>query len=701
MLHEVKGKLAKLLATENLLIEHRNVETAQFDVVRRVLTLPVWRIASESVYDLLVSHEVGHALYTDSRDWQKEDKWKDVPHSFVNITEDARIEKLMKRRYAGLNKTFSRGYTELQDQDFFELEGVDLSKMSFADRANLWFKIGNYTNVPIKRGKEMEIINFIADAESFDDALEAARLMNEYAKEMTPEANITSPPPQKGEEGAEEEQEPQPQQQQSGQQSGDSDEENDNDNANEENNANEDEELGDSPVDETEAKTVTSLDDKLRQLANLSDDYISYVTVPELDLNHVVIPATDVHEYIETSWESHKERFSQIDYDFMESKSYKSFKKESAKEVSYLVKEFECKKSANSYARSSIARTGVLDCSKLHTYKYNEDLFKKVTVIPDGKNHGLLFVLDWSGSMADIMIPTLKQLYNLIWFCRKVGIPYDVYAFTNEWNYKACRVPNIQKKEDQLYIGDDFSMLNILTSKVSNSVAEKQMQSIWAIASSFTCNYGYCPPQMHLSGTPLNEALITLHHILPQFKKKTGAEKVNCVILTDGEASIPSRTILLQRDWEGVPQIRNRRITDSTFLRNLKTGELTRLSCIYHQFTKAMLNDLKSTFPEVNFIGFRIIGSGSSYNNMIFQYESSYDEQQKMRTQWKKDKSFVIKNGGYHSYFVLGNQVLSQDSEFEVSEDASKSQIKNAFRKSLANKKMNKRVLNEFIQLVA
>ena len=56
MLHEIKGKLAKLLATENLIIEHRNVETAQFDVVRRVLTLPVWQIQSEDVYDLLVAH---------------------------------------------------------------------------------------------------------------------------------------------------------------------------------------------------------------------------------------------------------------------------------------------------------------------------------------------------------------------------------------------------------------------------------------------------------------------------------------------------------------------------------------------------------------------------------------------------------------------------------------------------------------------
>ena len=56
MLHEVKGKLAKLLATENLIIEHRAVETAQFDVVRRVLTLPIWKFRSVDVYDLLVAH---------------------------------------------------------------------------------------------------------------------------------------------------------------------------------------------------------------------------------------------------------------------------------------------------------------------------------------------------------------------------------------------------------------------------------------------------------------------------------------------------------------------------------------------------------------------------------------------------------------------------------------------------------------------
>ena len=74
-----------------------------------------------------------------------------------------------------------------------------------------------------------------------------------------------------------------------------------------------------------------------------------------------------------------------------------------------------------------------LNTGVLHTYKFNEDLFKKVTVLPDGKNHGLVFILDWSGSMSRIMLDTLKQLYNLMWFCKKVQIPFEVYAFTNDY----------------------------------------------------------------------------------------------------------------------------------------------------------------------------------------------------------------------------------------------------------------------------
>ena len=52
--HEIKSQLAKLLATEDLVVEHCHVETAQFNVQTRVLTLPLWEKASNVVYDMLV-----------------------------------------------------------------------------------------------------------------------------------------------------------------------------------------------------------------------------------------------------------------------------------------------------------------------------------------------------------------------------------------------------------------------------------------------------------------------------------------------------------------------------------------------------------------------------------------------------------------------------------------------------------------------
>ena len=182
MLHEIKGKLAKLLATENLIIEHRDVTTASFDVEKRVLTLPMWKINSEDVYDLLVAHEVGHALYTDPRNWFMEDEHKDLNPSLVNITEDARIEKLMKRRYAGLNKTFSRGYTQLNEDDFFETQGEDLASYSFPDRINLWFKVGAFLNIKFSN-KEKEIVDIIGKSETFDDALQAAKRLSAFIEE--------------------------------------------------------------------------------------------------------------------------------------------------------------------------------------------------------------------------------------------------------------------------------------------------------------------------------------------------------------------------------------------------------------------------------------------------------------------------------------------------------------------------------------
>ena len=167
--HEVKSQLAKLLATEDLVVEHKHVETAQFNVHTRVLILPLWDKASHDVYDMLVGHEVGHALFTPD-EWDWEDR---IPAQFVNVVEDARIEKLMKRKYMGLAKSFYKGYSELHSKDFFQIDGEDLNNFNLADRANLFFKIGSFLSLAFST-TEKPIINLIHDCETFEDTLYAA-----------------------------------------------------------------------------------------------------------------------------------------------------------------------------------------------------------------------------------------------------------------------------------------------------------------------------------------------------------------------------------------------------------------------------------------------------------------------------------------------------------------------------------------------
>ena len=102
---EQKSQLAKLMATENLSIQHQKIQTAKFDPVNRILYLPIWKDMSGAMYDLLGGHEVGHALYTPADGWHdaavdttKHKNYK----SFLNVVEDARIEKKVIRKYPGL-----------------------------------------------------------------------------------------------------------------------------------------------------------------------------------------------------------------------------------------------------------------------------------------------------------------------------------------------------------------------------------------------------------------------------------------------------------------------------------------------------------------------------------------------------------------------------------------------------------------------
>ena len=712
---EIKSQLAKLLATEDIVVEHKQVECAQFNVRSRVLILPLWEKASHDVYDMLVGHEVAHALFTPDEDWWLE---HDIPQQFVNVVEDARIEKLMKRKYLGIAKSFYKGYNELYDQDYFELDGEDITNLNLADRANLYFKVGSFLPLAFSP-PEKQIIDLINDCETFKDTLSAAEALYTFCKQ---EQEKETQPTLDGEQISVNTPES----------DGDSDVDDVSDNSSPISDTSSSPDVEDridsndssAGVDPLTVETADALEGKLQDLVNTGGIENVYVEVPNVNLETIIATNKEVHEEIDRYWRYEEILWRQksdeigcdIDPGFDEvDNEYVQFKRDAQKEVSYLVKEFECRKSASAYARSATSRTGVLDTTKLQTYRFNEDIFKKVTVQPDGKNHGLVFILDWSGSMQYVLKDTLKQLYNLIWFCKKAQIPFEVYAFTNEWNRKIkdyetgehlpSKIQMHYKKKDGVFlIEDDFNLMNLFTSKVNVKTLEHQMINIWRLACSFAGRDGYhihysWPNRMILSGTPLNETIISLHQILPQFQKENGVEKVQCIVLSDGEAQqIPYHTTV-QRHWESKPYLGCRNINASKcFLRDRKLGRVYKFGWGYHQFTEMLITNLKDKFPSINFIGIRVLVPRDAKSFIRLYYPQG---DAKIESDWRKLKTFTIHNSGYDAYFGLSSGALSQNSEFDVDGDASKAQIKRAFVKSLKTKKLNKKVLGEFISLVA
>ena len=697
---EIKSHLARLLATEDLVVEHKQVECAQFDVRTRVLTLPLWEKASHDVYDMLVGHEVGHALFTPDEDWWLD---YDIPKQFVNVVEDARIEKLMKRKYRGIAKSFYRGYNELHEQDYFEVDGKDISSLNLADRSNLYFKVGSFLPVAFSPS-EKQIITLIENAETFTHTLSAAEALYNFCKQ------------EQERDSKEKEKQAEVDFKQDLSDSNDSSSNSTIDNTSpvsdtpssdvvEDRSSSGVNNIGNVTSDVT-VETADKLESKLKDLVN-SDEYVRenvYVEIPKVKIKNIIASNEEVHKEIDNDWEYQKQQWEErggVDHLFVEvDDSYVQFKKDAQKEVNYLVKEFECRKSASAYARATTSKTGVLDTTKLQTYQFNEDLFKRVTVLPDGKNHGLVFILDWSGSMQYILQDTVKQLYSLIWFCRKVQIPFEVYAFTNDWERDESSLVKSERREGVLYVSDDFNLMNLFTSKVNAGTLEHQMINIWRIATAFRRATMYCyPRRLILSGTPLNESLVSLHQILPQFQKETGVEKVQCIVLTDGEAQqIPYHKIV-ERRWEDGPYLGCRNChADRTFLRDRKLGKTYKIGPYYHHFSEMLITNLKDRFPSTSFIGIRILNPREAKSFIrLYNWEGSVT----MENDWKKNKSFVIKNSGYDAYFGISSSALAQDTEFDVDEDATKAQIKRAFVKSLKTKKLNKKVLGEFISLVA
>ena len=702
---EVKGTLAKLLATENLTVEHRKVSTACFDVDKRLLILPIWKTASNTVYDLLVGHEVGHALYTPNEDYSGASK------AFVNVLEDARIERMMKVTYPGLRRSFFEGYKELWNEDFFGVKHEDPTTLSLIDRINLYFK-GN-PSIPFS-DDEMVWVRRADQTKTFKDVVDLSKELYEYCSEKQDhKEEMMMPSAEDGQSQADREEEVTPV---------DSDdyEEMTHEEMLEEADRREREWRDDidqsdtdldtpsygGDIDETKCVTNDALAEALETLIDDNAKEWVYLSIPNPKVEDLIVPFKTIQEKLhghfydpERTWGEHVQYA--VD-------NYNSFKKDTQKTVNYLCKQFDMKKSAEEYRRSATAKTGVLDTNKLHTYKYNDDIFKRVTVVPEGKNHGLIMYLDWSGSMGNQLLDTLKQTYNLIWFCKKSGIPFRVYAFQSGHGYSTQHDDlKIMQNENELGISSDFRLLEFFSSRQNRQSLEKSMQLVYTqvfAMNGWRLNY---LPEYTLGGTPLAEAIYCTRKIVSNLKRIERVSKVNVICLTDGEANPMSYIHKFAEDhYYRAGEYRYQYLCHTRgkvfFLRDPETGYTRRISNHPYETTKTIVSFYRE-ITDYNWIGIRLCSKGD-LSRLV--REIAYDKFDAIDKQWRKERFASIKeSAGFTEAFYMPDKNTGLGTlDLEVkqkSEVATKAELARAFKKHMGSKMTNKTILNAFIEQIA
>ena len=758
-----KSTLAKLLSEEDINVVHKQMETAYFNSKTRELGLPIWKDEdmTKDIYDLMVCHEIGHALWT-PLDMLEKSSIRKLNHGVVNIIEDARIEGFVKDKYPGAIGVMKRGYKELVAKDFFGTKNEDINTFNLIDRINVFFKSGDTS---IKFTEEEKVwVDRVAAVKTEDEVLDLAEELYKYMEENAPETdNHDNGEAGDGEVGDENEGETSDGNGTGGDDADDSSAGDTGDDAgadaetgtgtgkgeeiddktgdngvgsgdDDSDSSERDLDASDGDVGKPEGgkgvagngsspktdKAGASAMDAMRDKA--AADRV-YGNIPKVDLNTIVVGYKTVLSEMKTHYLNLKKIDDQGGLFFNKTlEESEALKKDSKKTVAYMVKEFEMKKAADQYARASISKTGSLDMGRLHTYKYNEDLFKKVTTLPGATNHGLVMMVDWSGSMHDNLKGTMAQIFNLVWFCRKVNIPFSVVAFSDVYGregYGRSRLP-FTKAGDVVLRG--FNLLEFFNSEMSTSEENEMIHNMvmfYSYAGSFRDwredGYPYSwPNKYRMGGTPLNEAIIGLMDYVPMFKEKTGVQKINTVILTDGAGS----NLEGIHDYKLITEGENKgdHFETITSFYGFGSNKVKKIikdkvsgKIVEGSDTPEMLELLKARVPGMNVVGFFIAGSGKSGRvdkRSLYYLLPGLDMNEIMEKVkfLNKNKYLAITSLGYDEYYVLPGGNAMEITDEGLSDElvgASKAKLKTAFGKSMKGKISSRPLLNKFIKLVA
>ena len=767
----VREATARLLATENItVIEDPKAPSAYFDLKSRTLGLPVWKDITQEMYDMLVGHEVGHALFTPNGNggWVESAKRiaadagfagdreaEAAAQSFLNVVEDARIERLIKERYPGLRRDFFTAYTEFAKRDIFKIGGRPLSGFGLADRLNIHFKIGFTQPVPFSPS-ERQFVNRMETAVTWEEVVAIANDLFEF--ESNPQGNqgqgSTPSNPGEGEEGeegsasgsgkgegnetgqsgkgkaddqtsgesgtgdADGEGESQGESQSEGTDAsgndGDSESQSDGDtDINDTRDGSTTERtrghgVNTAPVKPRTAQTAGSLDKASSDLRDHNARGRNYLYIPRaVKPEGFVIP---FGEFIGAmrQWEAsglknpaygsdpkiRKRSIEAVD------KQIRDLVEDTRGSIQAFVREFEMLKTADEHRRTVESKSGRLDMDQAWKYRISEDLFKVATTMRDGKNHGFVMFIDWSGSMQPNMEQTMRQLYILFQFCKKVGIPFDVYAFgigltdrsmfpsLEETGRKANRLVLDDKRNE---VNPDVELLHIMSSRAN----ARDLQDAFRYCLCATSyGYGDYPPVTLGGSTPLDSTVVVARDIVNEFRKGTKVQIVNTVFLTDGDATDG----LCNYGTKG-----HQHYAGPTILRD-GHREWASENAMYSGGTALLLQWFKAN-TGANLVGIFVAGR---FGHATHHIDPSMKQEDRAlaEKQFKSDGWCSVKGLGFDQYFVLRGNVVDTEKamdEFEQRDGGTMTatQIKNAYMKAVESRNGARGMIHRFVKTVA
>ena len=760
-----KSILAKLLATENVTVEHGKYQTASFDVKNRVLRLPVWKEMSGSLYDLLVLHEVGHALFTPEEGMHEAKDHGRGFKSFLNVVEDARIERKIKIKYPGGRRSFIDGYSNLMERDFFGIKNLDIKTLALIDKINLHYKVGDHVDITFNE-EESIFVDRIDKANTWKEVFKICEDLYEYAKENEESETDMSEHDWTetdcdGEEDWDEDYD---------------DDFGDEDDVNDENDFSDDskERRGEANSEETdedsdsgnsggetegeeeggkegsgagmnggenydpESKTDRNFRNNESDLVSDEAKPYRYIDLPnKIDLSSIIVPSSEIYEeykpfYSGDEKSGYRDPISGSELMAHATSTFQDFRTKNKKVIEYLAKDFELKKAAREHARTATANSGILDSERLYTYKYNEHIFKKLNVVPNGKNHGLVMFVDWSGSMSRNMKGTIEQMLTLVMFCKRVNIPFEVYAFSDSYRrYEEHSVERAKVYDTNGYMRDPkiksygtvalarFNLLNLFSSRMRAKELHDAYVYMTATAHYYSDRYRYdrdinyrIPEKMNLGGTPLNSTLFASFSVMREFQKKNQVDVINSIFLTDGDSHSCSNYWISDTEMKRFDvREENVIIRDSVSKKEIRVPrERGYRDC--KTITTSLVKFQREVF-DINIVNFFLATSMRKWDMVQYLNEvsdskgisrSEQDDPHLMMRKFRKEKYLIFPelSGFNEQYLIQGGKNLEvEDAALEVAEDASVAQLARAFKKFSTGKLQNRKLLSRFIDMVA